>query len=407
MSFLLRLAFRNTLRNKRRSLFTIASLVMGTSVFVLAKAFVDGIETTLTSVVIDAEHGHVRITDKDWLADEDYLPLDIPFPDAPAVAAQVAQDQPGATITLRAAFSAQVGDGTESLTARGLLIDPKSYTTLFRIGELPEPADTSTPYAWVGADLAAAFGWKAGDTFFLRAKTRSGTLNALAGVRIAGLVRSGSAPTDNFSVLVPRAWAEGFLGVEPGFATEVFARFKDANLAEAVDAALAKRFSDVDCETWREETKFALDLNEVRREQFYLSVAIILFIGALSVANTCLMAAFERTKEVGTLMAVGWTASKVRQLFLVETVILGVIGSVVGTAIGAAGSAYGMVHPLPLEGVGEAEGSLPVPPLLYFDLRVEAVPIALAIGLAVSILAALLPAIRASRLDPITALRED
>ena len=407
MTFLLRLALRNTLRNKRRSAFTIASLFLGTSVFVLSKSFVDGIEKTLVAVVIDAEHGHVRITTKSYLEEEDYYPLDVPFPEAAEVAATLTKEHPGALVVSRSSFSAQIGDGVDSLNVRGLVVDPANYTALFRIGELEAPADPSIPYAWVGADVAKAFGWKAGDRMFLRAKTRTGTLNALEGVVIAGLISSGSPPTDNFSIAVPRSWAGPFLNLEPDSATEVVARFPDADTADVVDAALANRWPALDCETWRETTKFARDLNEVRREQFYLCVAIILFIGALSVANTCLMAAFERTKEIGTLMAVGYPAAKIRALFVAETTILGVFGALLGAGVGAAASAYLSVHPIPLQGLEEAEGAMPMPSLLYFDLTPEAVVIGFAIGLIVALLASLYPAVRASRLDPINALREE
>ena len=410
MRFLLRLAFRNALRNKRRSLFTIASLFLGTSLFVAAKSFVDGIELTLVSTQIDTEHGHIRVVPTAYLSEEDYKPLDIPFPEVSAVAEFLRAQFPDAQVVTRSTFSAQIGDGVRSLSARGLVVDPTKYVDMFRVGELKAPTDAALakrPYCWLGADLARTFGWKEGDRLFLKAKTRSGTINAQDGVIIAGLIRTGSPMTDNFTIFVPSVWADDFLNLTPGFATEVYARFKVADDAERAEIAVTGKWPNLDAETWRENTKFVRALNDIRRQHFFLVVGIILLIGALSVANTCLMAGFERTKEVGTLLALGYPQRSVRILFLVETLIIGGLGAFIGVAFGAAASAWFGVHPIELANISDAEGGMPMPPLLHFHLTPPAVWIGFLIGLAVALVAAVYPAIRASRLDPIVALRED
>ncbi|MBT9557686.1 MAG: ABC transporter permease [Myxococcales bacterium] len=417
MSFMMRMAFRNALRNKRRSLFTIASLVLGVGLFVAAKSFVDGIEKTLVSTQIDSEHGHLRVVTKGYLLDEDYRPLDLKFDEAPGVAALLAQTFPTAQVERRAQFMAQIGDGVRTLNGRGLVVNPETYAKMFRIGALAMPAagaDGAAPkaWAWMGADLASAFGLKVGDRFFLKAKTRTGTVNAQDGVILAGLLQSGSAMTDNFTVIIPSSWGAKFLnlrreGETEEYATEIFARFANPDDAEAAEAAVLAAYPALDAETWRENTEYVRAFNDIRRQHFYLVVGIILLIGALSVANTSLMAAFERTKEIGTLLALGYRAASVRALFLTETLLIGAVGSLLGVVIGGTASAWFERYPIRLSGLDEVEGGMPMPPLLYFKLSPEALLYGFFIGLVVATVAALLPAVRASKLDPLTALREE
>ncbi len=405
--FILKLAVRNGLRNKRRSAFTVVSLLLGIGLFVAAKGFVDGIEKTLVGTQIDAEHGHLRVVTAKYQADEDYRPLDIDFAEAAAVQKLIVDQLPGALTTTRVQAAVQIGNGLRSLSCRAVIADPAAYAAFFRIGTLTPPVDKTQPYAWLGKDLAAAFKFKVGDRLMLKAKTRPGAINAMDGVVIAGLIESGSGMTDNFTILLDAAWANEFLHLEPGFATEVFARFPDGAQAELADTRLMAAIQGLHVETWQEATQFVRDLNDVRKQHFYLVVFIVLLIGALSVVNTCLMSGFERTKEIGTLLAVGFPRGRVRSLFVLETIFVGGTGALIGAAIGGLASWWFSGHPIRLAGLDEVEGGMPMPPLLYFDFSPVTMAAGFGIGLVVATVAAMYPAWRSSRLDPITALREE
>lgn len=405
--YLVKLALRNGLRNKRRSGFTVVSLLLGIGLFVAAKGFVDGIEKTLVSTQIDAEHGHLRVVTAAYQADEDYRPLDIDFPQAPAVLDLLKSSYPGVKTLERVQVAAQIGNGVRSLTCRAVVADPAEYSAFFRVGELPPAPDPTRPHAWIGKDLARSFNFKVGDTLYVKAKTRPGTINAMDGVVIAGLISSGSGMTDNFTVLLNASWADEFLHLEKGFATEVFARFTNPEDALDADAKISAAIPDLYVESWQENTQFIRDLNNVRKRAFYLVVFIVLVIGALSVVNTCLMSGFERTKEVGTLLAVGLTQARVRTLFVLENLFVGGFGALAGAGLGGFASWWFSGHPIRLPGLDDVEGGMPMPPLLYFDFSPNTLAVGFTIGLVVATLAAMYPAWRASRLDPIAALRED
>ncbi len=85
-------------------------------------------------------------------------------------------------------------------------------------------------------------------------------------------------------------------------------------------------------------TDFVEHVPQVRigRAVAWLTSAIALFIGAIGMLNTMVMSVFERTKEIGTLRAIGWRKSRVIRMVLGESLILSIAGAVLGSAGGAA-----------------------------------------------------------------------
>lgn len=129
---------------------------------------------------------------------------------------------------------------------------------------------------------------------------------------------------------------------------------------------------------------------------------ISLLVASLGIANTMLMSTIERTREIGIMKAIGAEDREVKQIFFVEASVIGLVGGVVGALLAwgvdelANRLAYRFI--LQPKGVDYLEFFW-LPPYLWLG--------ALALALLVSVLAALYPASRAARVDPVTALRHD
>jgi ABC-type antimicrobial peptide transport system permease subunit len=127
---------------------------------------------------------------------------------------------------------------------------------------------------------------------------------------------------------------------------------------------------------------------------------LALFVAAIGIANTMVMAVYERTREIGILKAVGASPGDIRLLFVVEASLIGLLGGVVGTIFGwllglglnAAFLAYLQWQEMPVEGT-------------FFVVTGWLIALALGFATVVGLLAGLYPAARAARLDPLEALR--
>jgi ABC-type lipoprotein release transport system permease subunit len=127
---------------------------------------------------------------------------------------------------------------------------------------------------------------------------------------------------------------------------------------------------------------------------------LALFVAAIGIANTMVMAVYERTREIGILKAVGASPGDIRRLFVAEASLIGLVGGVVGTVFGwllglglnAAFLAYLRWQEMPMEGT-------------FFVVTGWLVALALGFATVVGLLAGLYPAARAARLDPLEALR--
>jgi putative ABC transport system permease protein len=129
----------------------------------------------------------------------------------------------------------------------------------------------------------------------------------------------------------------------------------------------------------------------IMRAMSWSTSLLAIIVGVLGVMNTMLMTVFERTHEIGILLAVGWKKSRIMRMVLLESALLGLLGGIVGVALGALGLKL-LEHTPTLRGLLEADLS----PKLLFT--------AIGIAVVVGIVSGLYPGWRSSRLSPSLAL---
>lgn len=152
---------------------------------------------------------------------------------------------------------------------------------------------------------------------------------------------------------------------------------------------------------------FAAEFEEIQRVFFYFDLAlgviglIALVTASLGIVNTMFMSVNERKREIGILKSLGADEREIRWLFLVESGVIGVLGSALGIAFG-----WGITRVVSAiaQSYMKDEG---IPAIDLFALPLWLVLIALSLGVVVSLLAGYFPAARASRIDPVAALRNE
>jgi putative ABC transport system permease protein len=230
------------------------------------------------------------------------------------------------------------------------------------------------------------------------APDRDGSLNAveLPLVGVAGL--PGAPGLDAKLGYLPLASAQELLRME-GRATEVVVGVADMGEVDVVQQRLQAALGpDYEVITWRQAVPPLADAILYQNVVFSIVSTIFLIVALVGIANTMLMSVLERTREIGVMMSVGLRRSGILALFLAESAILGLLGAVPGslaaTLVAKALNTWG----IQLTGIGGG------PVVIRPHVSLVEVVFALVICVVGTIVAALGPAWRGSRLRPVEAL---
>ena len=220
---------------------------------------------------------------------------------------------------------------------------------------------------------------------------------------IRGLYSTGVPVYDETTIFLPLDKAQSFTQTE-NHASVIFILLDDQDYAKTLAPALAAPQYEV--LTWREMNRVLLDAAQMSTSFMGLLNLVVLAVVAVIIANTLLMAVFERVRDMGIFAALGMKGRQILALFLWQAFTLGLVGILLGLLLGSAGIGYLAKYGLEIgdtAGVGSA--AMPISSTIYAQFPVQDI-IALSItSLVITMLAALYPSWLASRWEPIDALR--
>jgi putative ABC transport system permease protein len=262
--------------------------------------------------------------------------------------------------------------------------------------------DTDTFGVAIGEGVATALQLKPGSYLTLMINTPEGALNTLE-FQVVGVFRTFSKDYDDRAVRIPLAAAQELLFTPSVHSLVVLLDDTDATdkVAGTVKGILGKQGYAV--KPWHELADFYSKTVALYKRQFGALQFIILVMLVLSVASTINMAIFERTGELGTLLAIGLRRVEIFKLVLVENTLLGFVGGVLGVIVGVilAGIISGIGIPMPPP-PGSNIGYIAYIRVVPWVLIAAAI-----IGMLAAMVAAVLPGRRASRLPVVEALRHN
>jgi len=407
MGLLLTLAWRNVWRNRLRSAIMVAATVFGLLGVVLAIGFMQAMIDNMVANAIRYETAHLQIHERRFTLNEELAAF---LPGADALAARIRALPEVAGVAVR-----QVVEGLAASPAatRGVRIHGVNPAAEARVNAIAEAVVAGTaldPAArnrvLLGRRLAERLDLRVGSKVVLTFSDRRGELTGAA-FRVAGLFATPSSGFDEGNVFVRRADLARYTGLAE--AHEVLVRLAAGSALAALRAqveALARAQAGPGAEVrdWSEvRPLIAAMTGTIETSNAIVMVIYVLALG-LGIVNVMLMAVFERTRELGVLMALGTTPGRLLALIGLESLLLGAAGALAGLAVSAVAlAALGRVG-LPLGALAEGLASFGVDTVLYPRLEPAAYLWLLALVLAASALAALYPARQVLRLRPAEAL---
>ena len=252
----------------------------------------------------------------------------------------------------------------------------------------------------MGQELAKKLGLKAGDTFNLLVNTSNGDVDEQK-FSIRGIYTTRTPPFDESTLLMPLAKAQAISDAGDRAST-IFVLLNDRDQTDAVAAALQAN-NQYQVKTYAQLNDVLVQTEALSRSYMIFIYLIVLAITATVIVNTLIMAVFERTREIGILTAIGMKSRRVMAMFFTESALLAVAGIAIGLILGGIMVWYFTTYGFFIGNMG-VDGIM-LGERIYARLTLNDVVSLSLLALIVTLLAALYPALLASRMEPVVALR--
>lgn len=410
MNNILKISYRNLKRNYRRTLLTASLITIGVIFVLIYTAMSGSFKSYTVGQITDSLMGHIQVHKKGYVASVDNLPLDknLNAKMLEFIESTLASNPYVQSTSYRIKFGAMFSNFTSTTNIRLNAINPKDeFPTLplleSRISDMNgtfKPGEIIVPELLIkGMDV------KIGDTIVLVANNKNGSVNGI-NLKVAGIVGQVMGPGGR----------DGYIHIEDAKKalrmnneleiSEIVLRLKDVEKLGVAEKSLQPLLEKLNKEgkpileihTWQQLSPFyniikMIDLMNISIQIILISIVLI------SILNVMIMSVFERVREIGTIAAMGTPPLTIVKLFLCEGLMLGVFGAVVGSIL-----SLGIVYLLNIVkitySIGQQSGLILTPSLGLNEILSVSIIVIL-----ISLVASISPAIKASRLDPVEALR--
>src|SRR3569832_1242195 len=332
---------RNLFRHRARTMSALSAIVFGVIALVIASGFIDWIYWAMRESAIESRLGHIQVMKPGYLERGAADPYRYLLPERSPVLDQLKHDPDVEVVTPRLAFSGLIshGDATVSFLGEGVQPDIEARVSLQLHMTAGSGLSSATAKETIlGEGLAKSLGVVPGDRVILLANTASGGVNAVE-LQVRGIFQTTTKAYDDVALRVPIGIARTLARVE-GAHLWVVLIDKNEHTKVMLDS-LRERYpeasSGVSFVSWYDQADFYNKTVQLFSKQVSVVWTLIAVVIVLSISNTMIMSVLERTRELGTLLALGFRRGAILRQFIGEGLTLGVAGGVVGLVIGVGG----------------------------------------------------------------------
>ncbi len=398
------IAYRNLVRNGRRTTLTALAVALGLVVVMAMSSLIEGMISTMVADGIRMISGHLQIRAESYDSDKASLLSKDLLRDGEAWAAKV-EALPGVQSAAPVLWSGGLlSTAQESIGIQIVGIDVEdAFHEPIRagiiVGEYLKNDDRGR--ILVGKGLADEMDIAVGRRVSVAASNADG--EGLEGLfTVVGLVDTGFPSIDQNRIIMPLAQAQAFSGVGNRFSS-LIVMLDD----QEETAVIASMFTDPDIQvlTWEDLNRLVLESVENGIIFYYVLYGIVFLAVAVLIANTLLMSVFARAQEIGILASLGMNHRQIMLLFLIEGILLALLGIALGLVLGLGVVSYMTFvgFAIPAETASMVEGFAFGTTIKGGFAPVQFVVLSLLLLVIVS-LVSLYPAALAARMEPVEAL---
>jgi putative ABC transport system permease protein len=405
-----KIALRNLSRYKRRTILVGLLIALGVVAVQVFVATSGSYKTLIVSQITDAMLGHLQIHKKGYLISVENVPMNLNIKQHGVDKIEsILKAMPEIeAYSLRIRLGGMISNFTETTNLRVYGIDPvREFKTVPLLPKriMSGTAELKPGQILVPQILASGLNLKVGAPVVIIATNKDGSVNGKQ-FTVGGIVESAPGPGGRDGY-IGIADAVEILRMDEPEISEIAVHVKHFDQLQAVNAALAKRLSKevsdggkpkFEVHTWEKLAPFANIAKMIDLLTVFIRIMLIAIV-LISVLDVMMMSVYERTREIGTLAAIGTMPGKIVAMFVIEGGLLGLFGAIAGNVLGFAGIlAVRATHYT--FSFGMREGFVLDPSMRMGDVLFISAGVLL-----ISILGSLQPALKASRLEPIKALK--
>jgi putative ABC transport system permease protein len=398
------MAWRNIWRNTRRTVITLAAVVFAVTIAVFSWCVSTGEHEQMINSALMLYPGHIQIHAKGYWEDKTIYNSVAPPED---VIARLSADKRIKAVSTRLTVDALISSDTNTSGVGVVGVDParefSSIKEKIIDGGFIEPGNPDAIV--IGQSLAKNLNCGVGDRLVILTQGYDGSIAARF-FTVSGIFRTGSIEFDRAMALVDISTADELLSTY-GQVTEVTLLLKNDRDTDALTREIGGALDPETYEVmgWKKlipDLVQFVDLDNIFGYIYYLMILIVVIFGIM---NTILMAVMERYREFGVMMALGTKPKHIVTLILMESALIALVGIVIGNCIGFGISYYFTQVPIDLSAYAKSIESYGIDPMLYAKMYPFIFYITDLIVLLATVLSAVYPAVKASRLEPVRALR--
>lgn len=409
----IRIAWKNLLRYRRRTLLTSLLITVGIVAVLLFISVSHSFKAMMVGQITDSMLGHIQIHKRGYVSSIDSLPLNMNM--KPGMVDKVIQTldaNPNVeAYSERIKFGAMFSNFTETTSIRlnGVIPENEAKTAPLLADRIiagkKEGALLSKGKILIPEIIAKGLKVKPGDSVVIVANNKDGSVNGL-NFEVQGVLEGISGPGGRDAYMHIDD-ARTLLRIDDAEVSEIAVRLKNYATLDKTFATLKADMSQYinqkgnpafEVHKWQKLSPFSTIADMIDMLTLFIKVMLVAIV-LISIMNVMVMAVYERIREIGTISAIGTLPGRVLSLFLTEGLLLGVVGTVVGTIISLVTVAVLNMTHLTFS-FGRQQNLVLTPSISPTDIVMIA-----GVVILVAILASVQPAWKASRMDPIQALR--
>lgn len=410
MSIDVKMAWRNIWRNPRRTILTICAIAFASLLLVFMLSFQFGSYETMINTSVKIQTGHLQIQAHEYQKKKSIRGV-VPEPQKISQLLETIPKIEAYTFRGQAFSLISSEERTYGVVVTG--IDPEREArvsrlkSLIREGEFLGEGDVNQ--ALVGKLLAKNLRIAVGNEVTVLGQGRDGSIAATV-VSVKGIYSSGIDEVDRASIHIPLNTFQDIYAMGDAIHETVIIveSLSDVDgIKRSINAKLQTqnsmiRLTAVDWEELMPGLRQSIEMDLVSGLIFYFLLIIVV---AFSILNTFLMAIFERTKEFGVLMAIGTTPGRLTKVLLIESMTITLVGTIAGIIFGSLITIYFQSQGFDISGASELLSQFGITGRIYPKLSwISAISGPMAV-LVITFFAALYPALKIQRMQPVEAMR--